>query len=72
MSNLTVYNKSMEISKDGQVFPYSSNVPGGYKINLGHPYAGMGIELELNKVIGWSCVCFSLLLCLSVDKNSLR
>lgn len=54
MSNLTVYNKSMEISKDGQVFPYSDKVPDGYKINLGHPYAGMGIELELKKVTGWS------------------
>ena len=54
MSNLSVYNKSIEISKDGQVFPYSDNVPNGYKINLGHPYAGMGIELELKKVTGWS------------------
>lgn len=40
------------ISYRGETFPNANGQ--GYYINLEHPYAGMGIELELKKYSGWS------------------
>lgn len=53
MFNPSISLCSAKISYSGVAYPNSGSMPGGYLINLAHPYAGMGIDLELKKVTGW-------------------
>ena len=53
MFNPSIFNCSAKILYDGVPYPNAGSSSKGYAINLGHPYAGMGIDLELKKVTGW-------------------
>lgn len=53
MFNPSIFNCSAKILYDGVPYPNAGSSSKGYAINLGHPYAGMGVDLELKKVTGW-------------------
>ena len=53
MFNPSIYNCSAKILYDGVPYPNAGSSSKGYAINLAHPYAGMGVDLELKKVTGW-------------------
>lgn len=52
MAKTSLTGHTAVIQYRGEIFPNANG--SGYNINLAHPYAGMGIELELKKYSGWS------------------
>lgn len=52
MARTSLTGHTITIKYRGEMFPNANGT--GYFINPVHPYAGMGIELELKKYSGWS------------------